>query len=124
MLDIVRGWVAFISAHPALLAALLGTLGAQPVGIAIETYYIPETWPQRRQKQVVTPLIVGFAWSFTVIVWSWLDPTVPGLERYEFAVPIALISWLVYPPIGRWLTGKFPAIASAWADRGHLEDGQ
>lgn len=117
MLDIVKGWFDFISKYPELLAIALGTAGAQVIGLIIERYYIPTNWPVRHQKQVIVPVIIFSAWLMSVALWQLLDPTESAWERVVVCFPASLVAWLVYPPIGAWMTKKFPQVASAWADR-------
>ena len=101
--------------YPDLVAILVGTCAGVIMGVPLETWFIPETWPRRKQQGVTFLLTIGMSWVFSVAGWSQIDPKDPLRVDIVWSFLAAPIAWWLYPKVGAWITKRLPAVGSAFA---------
>jgi hypothetical protein len=112
----VLTWLAnFSQRYPDLLAIFIGTVCAWAVGILVETYLIPLTWPVRQQKGFTVLATIITAAVMSSLVWGVLDSADSLRMRIVICIALAPLSPFSYVIVGRILTKRFPGIGSVWA---------
>jgi hypothetical protein len=80
----------------------------------METWFLPESWPARKMKQVTLSITVGVAFLSSTLLWHLIDPadsnTVVGFTSFI----AALSAPVVHIGVAKVLTHYFPWIDSVF----------
>jgi hypothetical protein len=107
--------------YPELSAILGGTAMSWAPGLALEMWFLPETWTDRRIKQVTMGVTVGVATVTTLVLWTVLDKTPDKLAvMLLLSGAAALSAPMVHKAAAGVLTHFFPYLDSVFKFRNNL----
>ncbi len=115
MLEAVSWALKIAGDHLALVSILAGTAAGYAAGLIGETYFIPESYPKRRQQAITVVVTLAVSWALTTATWGALVGSTPFKVRALVSISAALLAPFTYPYIGRFMTKRFPSVGSIWS---------
>jgi hypothetical protein len=118
MIETVTAWLAFAGSHIDAVAVLVGSLVGYVLTVTLERYFLPIARdPAVRRRQRGFTFLVCWLASGTgsALLWWSLEPATAVSVRLTVSYVLGVLAFPVYPVLAAWLTARFPAIGSAWA---------
>ena len=100
--------------YPELVALGLGSLLSWAPGLVLETWFLPESWPDRKMKQVTLGVTMLVAFTASHVLWRVLDPADTASTVNLISLIAALSAPMVHVMVAKILTHYFPYLDSVF----------
>ena len=117
MIEILRSYFAFAAENFGPLALLGGSLSGYVLTVMLERYFLPIALrPDEIRRQKGLTFLFCWVASSTASAGLWwaLDPVYRFGPRLVICYVLGVLTFPAYPIIARYLSDRFPRIASAW----------
>jgi hypothetical protein len=115
--------ITIATKYPEVAAMVGGTALSWAPGLTLETWVLPEDWPDRKIKQVTLGVTVAVAAVMTAVLWKILDPTPDGGVVVAFlSLGSALSAPVVHKVAAAVLTHFFPYLDSVFKFKPRISD--